>query len=222
MYVKEYYSVAKTVWKFAKACGIFGSGAAATAMFPDESAGLEQWLAFLALCLPPIIEAARNFWKHRDKIGGKVTYSGYLLFIGAAGLALSGCAGITPAFGGKTNYLVEFSDTTADQDTRYKMDIRAPAGVDLASVTGMTYDWRPDGSGAIAVSNDGTVSTQGQAALQAQYTAQQFEAFGQLLQTIAPLIGAKIQSDAAQPPPVDAISAAEIRALLEAMAEAKK
>lgn len=184
MYKMEYYSAAKTAWKFAKACGVFGSGAAASAVFPDESASIEQWATFLALCLPPLITAARNFWKHRDKIGGKVSYALPFLLL----VSLAGC-GTLPggALAGKTHYNVEFSDTTAEQDTRYRMNIKAPAGVDLASVTGMTYDWNPDGSGKISVSQDQATDTRAQADALVQSTAASMSAMAETMKIIAPL-----------------------------------
>lgn len=149
-------------------------------------------------------------------------YQSINLLIVTLCLALTGCAGLTPAFGGKTNYNVEFTDTLEGQSTTYKMAISAPAGTELDSITGMTYNWNPDQSGAISVSNNGTLNTQGQAALQAQYTTQQFEAFTnaftQALSTIAPLVGTKIQTDSQKPPKVDAITADEIRMLIESLA----
>lgn len=195
MYRIEYYSIAKTAWKFAKACGVFGSGAAASAMFPDESASIEQWAAFLALCLPPLITAVRNFWKHKDKIGGKVSY--VLPFLLA--LPLTGC-GTLPggALAGKTSYQVEFSDTTADQDTQYRMNIKAPAGVDLASVTGMTYDWKPDGSGSIAVSQDQTTDTTAQSQALVQSTATSMAAMAELLKMLTPVLSQAVNAKVEQ------------------------
>lgn len=114
-------------------------------------------------------------------------------------MALSGCAGLpSPALSGKTSYNVEFIDQTADQNTQYKMNIKAPAGVDLASVTGMTYDWRPDRSGAISVSQQGNVDTNGQAAMLTEISRQQLEAFkagmDAALNTLAPMLGPYLQS----------------------------
>lgn len=113
-------------------------------------------------------------------------------------LALSGCATTLPAVAGKTHYNVEFSDVTADQSTQYKMDIKAPAGVDLASVTGMSYDWTPDGSGAISVSSQGKLDTSGQAAMITEVSRQQLEAFkagmDTTLNALAPLLGQYLQS----------------------------
>lgn len=110
-------------------------------------------------------------------------------------LLLSGCATGMPSVWGKTVYNVEFSDTTTDQNTQYKMNIKAPAGVDLASVTGMTYDWMPDGSGAISVSQKGNVNTESQASLIQQVGQQQNETFSVFLNAMAPLLGQKLQAD---------------------------
>lgn len=113
-------------------------------------------------------------------------------FLGAA-LALSGCATTLPAVGGKTHYNVEFSDVTAEQATNYKMNIRAPAGVELASMTGMQYNWKPDGSGEISVSQDQTSDSTAQAALISEVNRQQVEVFRQILDTtlsaLAPFLG---------------------------------
>lgn len=85
---------------------------------------------------------------------------------------------------GKTHYNVEFTDTTLDQNTQYKMNIKAPAGVDLASVTGMTYDWQPDGSGNISVSNDSTVNTQAQAEALVKINEQQTMILGETVKAL--------------------------------------
>ena len=110
-------------------------------------------------------------------------------------LLLAGCQGMTPALAGKTHYNVEFQDTTADQNTVYKMDIRAPAGVDLASVAAMSYDWQPDGSGGIRVSSDAGVDTTQQAAAAVEVGRQQIEAMNVVLNALAPILGQQIQSN---------------------------
>ena len=89
---------------------------------------------------------------------------------------------------GKTQYNVEFSDVTEDQNTQYKMDIKAPAGVDLASVTGMTYNWQPDGSGNISVSNDNVIDTKAQAVMLTEINAQQTQALLQSLQMMQSIL----------------------------------
>lgn len=82
----------------------------------------------------------------------------------AAVFFLQGCVTpLVPALAGKTVYQVKFQDQTAEQNTVYEMNIKAPAGVDLATVTGMQYKWDKDGSGNIAVSADGAVDTTVQA-----------------------------------------------------------
>jgi uncharacterized protein YceK len=158
-------------------------------------------LAFLATTLGPWLARMIAFWRNPEKrsvsSGGSGTVPGIALFL-CATLALSGCATTLPAVGGKTHYNVEFSDVTADQATNYKMDIKAPAGVELATVTGMTYNWTPDGSGNISVSERGNVDTSGQAALIAEVSRQQMEAFkagmDATLKALAPLLGPYLQS----------------------------
>ena len=106
---------------------------------------------------------------------------------------LAGCATF-PAVSGKTKYSVEFQDNTAEQNTLYKMDIKAPAGVELDSITGMTYDWLPDGSGAINVSQSGTVDSTAQAELIKEVSKQQVEAMNMMLNSLAPFLGQYMQS----------------------------
>lgn len=135
---------------------------------------------------------------------------------------LTGCATTLPAVAGKTHYNVEFSDTTAEQATVYKMDIKAPAGVDLATVTGMTYDWKPDGSGAISVSQQGNVDTTTQAVMIAEVSRQQVEAFraglDSALNVLAPLLGPYLQSKDNQAQ-IEAQSEAERARLLTEMVD---
>lgn len=138
---------------------------------------------------------------------------------------LAGCVGMAPAVMGKTNYNVEFSDVTADQATNYRMNVKAPAGVDLATVTGMTYDWRPDGSGAISVSQQGNVNTESQAQAIAELSRQQLEAFQAGLNALAPFIGqyldarvreGEIRAGVAEDA-LSRIDPAQISAILEAL-----
>ena len=139
-------------------------------------------------------------------------------------LGLSGCVGMAPSVMGKTNYSVEFSDVTADQATNYRMHVKAPAGVDLATVTGMTYDWDADG-GAISVSQQGAVNTEAQAQAIAELSRQQLEAFQAGLNALAPFLSqyldarvregeikANVAADA-----LSKIDPAQITALLEAL-----
>lgn len=118
----------------------------------------------------------------------KRTVNHYLIV--AAALGLAGC-GTLPggALAGKTSYDVQFSDTTADQDTQYRMKIKAPAGADLASITGMVYDWNPDGTGHIAVSQDQTTDTTAQADALVQSTAQSMAAMSSIMDKFMDIIG---------------------------------
>lgn len=114
-------------------------------------------------------------------------------------LCLTGC-GTLPggALAGKTSYQVEFSDTTADQDTQYRMSIKAPAGVDIASVTGMTYDWNPDGSGKIAVSQDQATDTTAQADALVQSTAASMAAMADILRMLTPVLSQAVDAKVEQ------------------------
>lgn len=142
-----------------------------------------------------------------------------ILYILTLAALLSGCVGMTPALAGKTNYAVEFSDVTADQSTTYKMDIKAPAGVDLATVTGMSYDWQPDGSGAINVSQQGNVDTTSQAAMITEVGKQQLDAINMVLNALAPVLGQKLQSDDNQAEIKAGTSAKEIEAAIKLIEE---
>jgi len=152
-------------------------------------------IAFFASTVSPWISRQIAFWFNPEKNPANNHQSPLpcIAFFCIAALGLQGCATALPAVGGKTHYKVEFSDVTTEQATNYTMDIKAPAGVDLASVTGMTYDWRPDGSGAIAVSQQGTVNSDVQAGLIAEVSRQQVEAFkaglDSALNALAPFIG---------------------------------
>jgi hypothetical protein len=114
------------------------------------------------------------------------------LAIPVALMALSGCATMLPAVGGRTHYEVEFTDTTTEQATTYRMRVKAPAGTELAGITGMTYDWA-DGNGQIAVSNEGSMESTAQAAMIQEVSRQQIEAFraglDAALNAIAPILG---------------------------------
>ncbi len=174
--------------------------------------------------LVPIVSRWIAFYRDPSKMNQSLKVRKYHLlpFIVSSGIAaasLSGCATMLPAVGGKTVYDVDFTDTTADQNTTYSMHVKAPAGVDLATVTGMTYDWRPDGSGAIAVSQQGNVDTTTQAAMITEVSRQQLEAFQAGLNTalnaLAPILGQKAQSDDNQARIEAETEAEKLRAAIE-------
>lgn len=224
----QYYDVTKTIYKGLKAIGVFGSGAGAAIMFPEPGAHWTQWVYFVLLCLPSLFDAFMNYTKHGGKGSPDVpppALGTSILFFLCASLALSGCMGMAPAVMGKTHYNVEFVDQTANQNTQYKMDIKAPAGVDLATVTGMTYDWQPDGSGAISVSQQGNVDTKGQAAMITEVSRQQLEAFkagmDSTLNALAPMIGPILQSKDNRAA-INAASDAEIAEIVREAIGAKK
>lgn len=65
-YQPKVYKAGKTLWKFIKATGILGAGAALPATFPDPGDGAAQWAIFVANLAPPVIVAIANFAKHKD------------------------------------------------------------------------------------------------------------------------------------------------------------
>lgn len=153
-------------------------------------------VAFAATVVQPLASRLIAFWrapqkKYRRK--AKAAAPLWWLVVLLPALALQGCVGLTPALAGKTKYSVSFSDTTAEQSTNYQMDIRAPAGVDLAGLTGMSYDWKPDGSGRIAVNSEQTADTRTQAATLAEVNAQQAAMLQTLINALAPVVGQALE-----------------------------
>lgn len=93
---------------------------------------------------------------------------GWVLPVLVCAIALQGCATWSPAVGGKTEIETTFSDVLGPdgtQNTQYSQKLKAPAGVEAKDLASMTYQWQPDGSGAIAVSSDRSADTMGQAEL---------------------------------------------------------
>lgn len=194
------FSFSKATWKAAVMVVIAYLVAEVNAMieagtFPTTKEDWQQ--RGVALCVGLVfgaMKALHNVIKNREMKGNPLkarsSYpSGYMWALTfAVALGLSGCVGMAPAVMGKTNYSVEFSDVTAEQATNYRMNVKAPAGVDLATVTGMTYDWSDEG-GAISVSQQGNVNTEVQAQAIAEISRQQLEAFQSGLNALAPFVG---------------------------------
>jgi len=180
-------------------------------------------IAVLTTVLIPMISRAIAFSREPEKarksINNQFRILPFILAPAMAAATLSGCQGMTPALAGKTNYSVEFQDTTADQNTVYKMQIKAPAGVELDSITGMTYDWNPDGSGGINVSQQGGMDTTQQAAAAVEVGRQQLEAINMVLNALAPVIGQKLQSDDNQASIEAGVSAKEMEAAIALIEE---
>lgn len=148
-----------------------------------------QAVVGLTVILTPIVSRIIAFLRDPNKrhaYNGKSGFMWVVFF--AACLPMAGCAGFTPALAGKTSYHVEFTDKTDAQDTQYRMDIKAPAGTELASITGMTYDWDPGGSGRISVSQDQTTDSTAQAAALVEANAQSIAAVNRLLDMLGPLM----------------------------------
>lgn len=152
-------------------------------------------LAFVASTVGPLVSRQIAFLRNKEKRPEKRLNEPihWCILLAFAMLPLQGCATTLPAVGGKTAYNVEFSDITAEQATTYRMNIRAPAGVDVAGLTGMSYDWAGDGSGRIAVNSEQAVDSLAQATLIAEVSRQQLEAFqagvSTAINALAPVIG---------------------------------
>lgn len=142
---------------------------------------VSRWLAFR--------RAPQKPYRKKAKPAAPIVWLWLLL----PALVLQGCVGMTPALAGKTRYSVTFSDTTAEQATNYQMDIRAPAGVDVAGLTGMSYDWQPDGSGRIAVNSEQAADTRTQAATLAEVNAQHAAMLQTLINALAPVVGQALE-----------------------------
>lgn len=152
-------------------------------------------LAFVASTVGPWVSRQIAFLRNKEKRPEKQLNEPihWCILLAFALLPLQACATTLPAVGGKTAYNVEFSDITAEQATTYRMNIRAPAGVDIAGLTGMSYDWAGDGSGRIAVNSEQAVDSTAQATLIAEVSRQQLEAFqagvSTAINALVPVIG---------------------------------
>lgn len=65
-YQPKAYKAGLTIWKFVKATGILGAGAALPATFPAPGDGPLQWALFAVNLAPPIAVALVNYAKHKD------------------------------------------------------------------------------------------------------------------------------------------------------------
>lgn len=165
----------------------------------DLPTTIDEWKArggqMLFILLLAVGRALQNAWKNRDMKGSpfyNITRA-WMLFLLIPALTMQGCLTAAPALAGKTHYDMEFIDKTAEQDTQFRVNIAAPAGVEVANLASMNYRWNPDGSGAIAVAGDTTADTTVQAATISEVNRQQAEAFMAfiaLLPALAPLIQA--------------------------------
>lgn len=118
----------------------------------------------------------------------------------------AGCAGMTPALAGKTTYSQAFEDSeaaTADgpgQTTKYTLNIKAPAGVKLDDITGMSYTWDPD-KGQITINKSGTTDSTAQAVAiveaQKQVVDAMLAGFTTAAQLAGPLVGQSIAGNQA-------------------------
>jgi hypothetical protein len=144
MFKGPQYRYGLMAWKVLKSLGVFGTGAAAGAMFPAEDAGLEEWAMFLALCLPPIITGVRNWIKHHPL--GKMTireimdaiyrFGACLLLVTALGFLSSGCTTL-----GQSSVTTKFEETIAPDGTATTLFEAKSRGEVDTSLHKMVYIW---------------------------------------------------------------------------------
>ena len=127
-----------------------------------------------------------DVWKQRDMPGNPFydapgpPYVGLTVLLVAAS-TLAGCLTTPPGLGGKTKYSMDFVDTVSEikdetgtvvapgQDTTFRVNIAAPAGVDVKDLASMRYRVNPDtGEVDIAVASDTVADTTAQATAIAQ------------------------------------------------------
>lgn len=136
-------------------------------------------LSLLVGCL----KFVHNMWKNRDLPGNPFytppkmpPYAGLVILMVSASLGLAGCLTTPPGLGGKTKYSMDFVDTVSEikdetgtvvapgQDTTFRVNIAAPAGVDVKDLASMRYRVDPDtGEVDIAVASDTAADTTAQA-----------------------------------------------------------
>lgn len=132
---------------------------------------------------------------------------GWVLPVLLCAVALQGCATWSPAVGGKTEIETTFSDVLGpdgSQNTQYKQILHAPAGVEAKDLASMSYQWQPDGSGAIAVSSSPNANTVQQGPLLEKAMASDDARLNFLIQGLAqlsgiwsPVVGQGLMNDAA-------------------------
>lgn len=105
---------------------------------------------------------------------------------------LASCAGLTPAFGGRTFNEVQLV-TTPEGGYTYTNKKKIPAGVEDTSLDEMRASIDAEGNWEISVAGDRATDTIGQAALQQAVTEAQIDSFkaglDAALNSLAPLIG---------------------------------
>lgn len=116
----------------------------------------------------------------------------------------AGCAPLTPALAGKTTYSQTFEDSEAGtvvdgvavpgQSTKYTLNIKAPAGVKLDDITGMTYTWDPE-KGQITINKSGTTDSTAQLQGIIEVNKDTIGLANNALSLAAPIVGTKIQGD---------------------------
>lgn len=153
----RYYSYGKSIWKGAKAAGILGAGVTANIVFPEEGAGIEEWLIFACMIIPPIFVAVKNWWKHADKPTPpkkeqkhRRPKSEIWLFLLIPTLALAGCGTL-----GQSRVETTFTETISEDGTTTTAFKATSRGEVDASLHQLNYRYGGD-ENQIIVGQDAT------------------------------------------------------------------
>ena len=138
------YRAGLTAWKVLKSLGVFGTGAAAGAVFPGPDAGFEEWATFLCLCLPPVLTGIRNFIKHHpigkmkpsDVMDAIYRLGSCIVLVSVLGFLSSGCTTL-----GQSSVTTKFEETVAPDGTATTLFEAKSRGEVDASLHKMDYRW---------------------------------------------------------------------------------
>ena len=177
----ENYRIALTLWKafwtFVQTAIGVGAGVVAIDM---PGTWEEMKVKWPVLIVPLVLAIWRAFENARKQLGWfdwpNLGANAAKVLLICALLATPACVSTTPAFGGKTKVDIEFIDDITEsvdeatgvgigQITTFAINVRAPAGVNIADIVNMHYDWEPE-KGSIGVSKEGTLDTTAQAEMQ--------------------------------------------------------
>jgi len=198
---------------------------------PDSVGGfLAMGDANIAAFVAALIVAALNIWKHRAKLDNGMPNFGLLLAAGVASMTFAGCATWTPAVAGKTKIETHYKDVQVDESgaetgTYYEQTVSGPAGSEIENSAQMHITIAADGSSTVDVGQESVSDTTVQAATITQVVALQTQLLDKALTSIgeltallaplaAPLIGAHIEAQAAQPAEPNPLLDAVIRGAL--------
>ena len=181
------------------ALGVTGTGGFFTAImawarntWPDKipwTPGMDAAIvAGATSIITPIISRAIAFLRHPAKMG--------IFFLLISAIALQGCAGLTPAIGGKTKLNLHFEDRT-DPVMAADGTITSPgetiiwtnksnlaAGTQVKDAATLSMEAGTKGEWKLGISGDKNSDTQGQADAAAAINAQTLQALSESLSTL--------------------------------------